>query len=119
MIPLIKTIPLVPATRNQRDRMHWAARKRELDDWTLMIPMCVESNRQRNGERRLVEVVFSKMRGPESDPDNLTARCKVPLDALTRRGWIRDDSPKWIDLSVREEVRADSRQTLIAVSEAR
>jgi hypothetical protein len=119
MIPLIRTIPIVPMTNNQRERAHWAKLAKEKDDWTLLIPLCAEANRQQEGERRMVEIVFCKTRGPESDSDNLHARCKSILDALVRRGWMIDDSPKYIDLRVSETTRAASTQTVIAVSEAR
>lgn len=114
--PQIFTIPLVPMSRNARDRAHWAERSRELADWTLLIPMCAEEFRQTNTRRR-VEIVFRKARGPLSDPDNLTARAKVPLDALVRRKWLTDDSPKYLKLIVREEVTGKRGQTIIAVSE--
>lgn len=117
--PGIFTIPFVPMSRNARDRAHWAERKKELDDWTLLIPNCQEDLRQKKGdERRMVEIVFRKSRGPLSDPDNLHARCKVPLDALVKRGWILDDSPKHIVLKVREEVTGKKGSTHIAVSDA-
>jgi predicted nucleic acid-binding Zn ribbon protein len=100
-------------SRNQRDRAHWAKRKKEIDQWALMIPQCHDP--QQEGERRLVEVIFRKNSGPASDEDNMVARCKVILDALTRRGWIADDSPKWISLEVREERGPTT--TIIGVSE--
>ncbi|MGB1582913.1 MAG: hypothetical protein ACPHCI_03910 [Solirubrobacterales bacterium] len=118
-LPLIKTIDLLPASRNRRDRMHWAERRRELEDWKLMIPNCPAAVRQKKGDpTRTVEIVFRKSRGPLSDADNRYARCKVPLDALVARGWICDDSPKHIDLLVREEVTGERAATLIAVSQA-
>lgn len=120
MSVLVKTIPFVPMSRNARDRAHWAERKRELDDWTLLIPNCQKDHRQRKGDkRRLVEIVFRKSRGPLSDPDNLVARAKVPLDALVKRGWILDDSPEHIELRVREEVTGKKGQTVIAVSQVK
>lgn len=116
--PKIIRIPFVPMSRNARDRAHWSARKKELDDWTLLIPQASKANKHtEDDKRRLVEIVFCKMRGPMSDPDNLYARAKVPLDALTRRGWIRDDGPQHIELRVREEVTGKKGQTIIAVSE--
>jgi hypothetical protein len=119
MTPKIFTIPLLPMSRNERDRKHYMVRARELSDWTLMVPLAAEINMQQETDPpRLVEIVFSKTRGPESDIDNLFGRCKVPLDALVRRGWLRDDSPKWCRLEVREETRAPARQTTIAISEA-
>lgn len=99
-------------SRNTRDRTHWAKRAKELNDWTLLIPECHDP--QQSGERRRVEVIFRKNAGPKSDVDNMYGRCKVICDALTRRGWIRDDSPTWIDLQVREE-RGET-ATIIAVS---
>lgn len=117
MIPLIRTVPIVPMTNNQRERAHWSTLKKEKDDWTLLIPLCAEANRQQEGERRMVEIVFCKTKGPESDPDNLHARCKSILDALVRRGWMIDDSPKYIDLRVSETTRARRTATVIAVSD--
>lgn len=118
MIPLIKTIPLVPMTANERERAHWRKLKREKDEWTLLIPLASVKNKQtRNDPQRLVEVVFCKTRGPESDPDGLPYRCKSIMDALVRRGWLFDDSPRYARLIVREETRAPQKQTTIAVTE--
>lgn len=119
MIPLIRTVPILPMTANERERSNRWALAKEKNDWTLLIPLCAEANRQQEGERRMVEIVFCKRKGPESDPDNLHFRCKSILDALTRRMWITDDSPLYIDLRVSETTRAASTQTVIAVSEAR
>lgn len=117
--PQIFTIPLLPLTANQRERAHWRTLAKEKDDWTLMIPMCADLNRQHLGEApRMVEVVFSKTRGPESDPDGLPYRCKSIMDALVRRGWLYDDSPTYCQLEVREETRAPQKQTTIAISKA-
>ncbi len=119
LAPKIFTIPFVPMSRNTRDRVHWSQRHKELSDWTLQIPMCEESSRQKEGERRMVEIVFRKARGPLQDKDNLWARAKVPLDAIKNRGWITDDSPTHIELLVREEVTGKRGQTIIAISEIR
>lgn len=116
---LLKTIPVVPMTRNQRDRAHWAKRRKELEDWTYMIPIAAPDNMQRKEDGpRLVEIVFCKTRGPLSDTDNLYARCKVILDAMQRRGWLYDDSPRYCTLEVREDNRHTEAQTIIAVSES-
>lgn len=116
--PQIFTVPLVPMTRNQRDRAHWARRSKELGDWTLMLPMATFENHQGEDDpQRLIEIVFSKTRGPESDIDNLYGRCKVILDALQRRGWLYDDAPRYCALKPREETRAPQTQTTIAISE--
>lgn len=105
-------IPLLPMNRNQRDRAHWAKRNRELNDWVLVLPQ--NHQPQPEGERRRVTITFYKRAGVTSDPDNLVARCKVPLDALVKRGWIADDSPKWIEL-VAGEARAASTGTRIKI----
>lgn len=118
MTPQIWTFPILPFTANERERKHWRALAREKDEWTLLIPMASEVNQQQEtGPQRLVEVVFSKTRGPESDPDGRPYRCKSILDALVRRGWLWDDAPAFCKLEVREETRAPQRQTTIAISE--
>lgn len=118
-LPLIQTLPVLPMTANERERSHWGALKREKDDWTLMIRNCPQATRQLpGGDMRLVEVVFQKTRGPLSDKDNLHFRCKSILDALTRRGWILDDSPLHIELKVSEIIVGGKvGKTVIAVSE--
>lgn len=118
--PQIFTIPLMPMSRNARDRAHWSDRAQELNDWTLMIPMCAEKFRQgKTDPKRRVEIVFRKSRGPLQDRDNLYARVKTPLDAVVKRGWLYDDSPQYVDLIVREEISGKRGQTIIAVSEVK
>ena len=118
MNPQIFKIDLLPMSRNERDRAHWAKRRKELEDWCYLIPMAHAPNKHMKGEpKRMVEILFCKKRGPMSDPDNLVGRVKVILDALQRRGWLYDDNPTYCQLEVREDNRADNTQTVIAVSE--
>lgn len=113
----IQTIPMLPMTRNERDRAHWGSRRRELNDWVLLVSTCPEATRQKPGDpKRLVEIVFHKKRPPLSDDDNRVSRCKVPLDAIVRRGWLVDDSPEFCKLEAREEIGQHT-QTVIAISE--
>lgn len=116
MTLLIKTIPLLPLSNNERERSHYMKLDREKNDWTLMIPMCpVEYEQGPYGKQRLVEIVFRKAKGPMSDDDNCAARCKVILDALRRRQWLHDDSPTYCKLIARDE--RGKTATIIAVSE--
>lgn len=115
---LIKSLPIVPMTANQRERSHWRALAREKDDFTSLIPMCPVADRQaQDGPKRRVEIVIRKTRGPIGDSDGRNYRAKSINDALQRRGWIYDDSDDYIVLEVREENRAETAGTYIAVSE--
>jgi hypothetical protein len=115
--PLIKTLPILPMTANERERAHWRKLADEKNDWTLMIPMCERSNQWKAGDPpRIVQIVFCKTRGPESDKDNLHFRCKSILDALVRRKWLEDDNPNFCDLRVAELTRHNKAQTIICVS---
>lgn len=114
--PLIRTVPILPPSQNQLLRMHWAQRSRISGEWFLLIPNNPEANR--STQKMRVEFVFQKTRGPKSDPDNLVARVKIPLDALVRRGWITDDDPTHLDLHVSEVITGGKTPyTVIAVSE--
>lgn len=109
-------VPVLPATRNQRDRMNRWARSSERDDWRLLIPQCPLHERQAADPRRHVTITFTKTRGPLSDPDNLVARGKVVLDALVFRHWLIDDSPRYITLEVVEGIGVEL-GTAIEISE--
>lgn len=113
---LAHDVPVLPATRNQRDRMHWRDRGRERDDWRLLTPPCPLPGFQAPDRLRQVTVTFTKTRGPLSDTDNLYARCKVVLDALVFRNWLIDDAPRYVELAVSEEIGSPAR-TLIEITE--
>jgi hypothetical protein len=115
--PLIRTVPILPMTANERERSNRWDLAKEKNDWTLLIPLCAEKNQQKEGEMRVVQIMFCKKRGPRSDDDNLHFRCKSILDALVRRRWMIDDSPKYIILKVAETTNARATQTIIAVTD--
>ena len=49
-------------------------------------------------------VFINQKRSQFLDMDNLYASCKVVLDAARKLNLIYDDSPKWIDLHVGQEM---------------
>lgn len=81
-------------------RSHWAVRKRLAGVWYLLIleafgraapPQAVD-------KRRVRIIVVSRK---ERDHSNLWLACdKLILDNLTRLGWIVDDSPRWVEISI-------------------
>lgn len=114
------TVPQLPPRANQLLRMHWAKRKREQQNWREWLHAeangCAGARQIRKavleGRKMAVEVVLYHSR--QDDPDNLHARCKLLLDALSYKrgiGLILDDSPSHIELAVRQHksTRKDAR----------
>jgi len=84
-------------------RSHWAARKRDLDDWTLEIRAAAGGiGCARPLARKLVVIVLHRRR--MLDPDNAYGSLKPVLDGLRRNELIADDSTARIELVMRQVV---------------
>lgn len=105
-----------PSTNPNRRSAHWSGtRKKYLDDRdTTCGALCFAKWKLVQGRARLlIELVYAANRLP--DRDNCYARVKGMVDALKPHwhyvptlkidvpcnGFIRDDSPEWLDLEVR------------------
>lgn len=63
---------------------------------------------------RPVRIRITVFRWNRQDPDNAVASVKPLVDALVARGWAVDDSARWLELEVREEIeRGRRRRTVI------
>lgn len=94
------SLPTLPITRNERDRLHWAARRKERARWKSLIAS-VAGRAPRRKEKMVLCIYFSRP-GRLQDPDNAQASAKDVIDALRSLGWIWDDSEKWLALTVIE-----------------
>lgn len=63
------------------------------------------------GEAGRVRLNISVYRWNRQDPDNAVASVKPLIDALVERGWLSDDSPRWLELAVREEIDRGEQRT--------
>ena len=111
----------LPASMNQRERLSYWARKKELDEITEEIR--AEAERlgipPATSQRQvLVTIHKGKRSRKRDDPGNRFARGKAPLDALVRLGLLTDDDDAGLDwLGVVEGEREDSKRTLILLRE--
>ncbi len=93
----------VPKTLNQLLRMHWRERTRDLESWKWCV-LSVAGARPKMAKRCRVELKITAYRKALQDPDNAVGSCKNLIDALTRIGWLVDDSPAWLHLAVTERI---------------
>lgn len=118
------TIPRIPVGPNGPRglfRMHWSARRRDRQEWTLEIAAAV---RAAPGAPEFCatgfrNVTIHQVRRRRLDHDNLHASCKHVLDALVSAGLIVDDSPGWITLIVTQEAGKPNRTEITITEESR
>lgn len=87
-------------------RLHWAAKARLVvgakeEAWAAMVSCRNGLSMPPASERRKLSVVVY-MAGRPFDRDNLFANAKPLVDGAKVAGWIRDDSPEWCDLEVKQ-----------------
>ena len=93
----------VPDSPNKK--MHWAIKHKWTKAWQSEVGWAVIKNRHKLGKLPLLKpqicvlLRLCKLR----DKDNLYASVKAVVDGLTLAGVIEDDSPKYIDLTVKQE----------------
>jgi len=104
-------IPHIPITRNQRDRLHYHAKAREVSLWRNRV-LCFVGRRAHpyDGRARVRIAVYRPRR---QDYDNAVGSVKDILDGLQHHGWIKDDHVKWLDLDVIEHPLAGSKERTI------
>lgn len=116
------SLPMLPASMNQRERQSFWIRKRELDEITRTIGLLAfEQKIPPALGRRSVQVTIhkSKRSRVKDDPANRDSRAKAILDAMVRTGLLVDDSDQWLDWGgvIEGEKRSD-KQTVITLGEA-
>ena len=81
--------------------MHWAVRKKRLEEVTLEV---LALTRHRLDFRRppgaSARVTIERVSPRLLDRDNLYGGAKLLIDAMKRLDLIRDDSDRWVDLVV-------------------
>ena len=112
---------------NPRERMHWAIRRKLNKQCLKLIEAAWMTICEYEGlpparyrainVRRKVTVTRCWPR--ELDPDNLPSCVKPLMDALEHFSLIVDDSPTWIDLTVKQEraMKGDWQGFVIEITE--
>jgi len=111
------TLPMPLNLANARG--HWRVRERQRNDWIARALVMEKGLRGRHKPMRKVRVtaVFYIGGGPFTDPDNITARLKWPLDLLKARGLIEDDNARVLTLAGIPEQRQGKPRRLVLTLE--
>lgn len=111
------TLPMIPDSMNVRERRHFRARSKELEQITTAIgTLASEQGIPHARGRRAVTVTIHKGKRSRvtDDPANRDSRAKSLLDAMVKLGLLVDDSDKWLDWGhVHEGERLDEKCTVI------
>ena len=116
-LPVAQTLVIkdwLPAPLSNGPHGHWSERARKLKAAQIMVWACgkQEGLQPIAGRARCtITLVFSVPR--RRDTDNLYARVKGVVDGLVKGGWLQDDSTDYLDLHVRAEVKARTKETRI------
>jgi len=109
---IVIDLPIISA--NKLLRMHWAKRAKIQKDYYsaiyVVIPIYLHPPKQRKRK-----VIITSYRKRLLDKDNLYAGTKPLVDALKKAGLIWDDSPKWINLEVKQAVDGKNQRTEVEI----
>lgn len=102
---------------NKRERMHWAARERLnntilTEIWVEKLNQGIFAGEPEKKKKSVTVTIYHRTR--RFDEDNISA-IKPVLDALRKLGLIYNDSPKWLDLSVVQEIDHKNPRTEIEI----
>lgn len=115
------TLPMLPMSMNQRERVSYWTRKRELDQTASAIQyLALEAKiTPATGRREVTVTIHKSLRSRRADdPANRDSRAKAPLDALVRCGLLIDDSDEWLSwLGVVEGEKRKQVETVITIRE--
>lgn len=115
------TLPILPMAMNERERVSFWKRKRELDEVAAQIGWSsLEQRIPAATGRRFVQITIhkSKRSRVKDDPANLPTRAKSILDALVRNQLLIDDNHAHLEWGgVTEGAKSDHKHTVITIRE--
>ena len=109
----IIALPLKIKSLNVLNREHWAVKRRSKQEYQIFIRNQMRLKKIGNcNHKQKFKLQIISYRKKLLDKDNLYGGCKGLIDALISEGFIFDDSPEYIDLTV-EQHKAKEYQTVI------
>lgn len=117
--PYVCTIPAVPPSFNVYNRLHWAQKRKQRDEWGWMLQVVLgeKGNRCPRGlESVELRAVVQFTTGRRRDSDNYSMPLwKWTQDALVRLGIIPDDTHERCHSLPPKIVTGDREQTVLIV----
>lgn len=101
---------------NEILRWHWAKRRKVQDTYRMAIHAAMDGVRVPRFKPTKCKVEVASYRKRLLDFDNLVGGTKLIVDALRKLGIVYRDSPKWLDLGVRQEIDGKHPRTEIFIS---
>ena len=98
-------LPITIKSRNILDKMHWAVKRKLKQEYALLIRNQMRTKPHYHKlikEPKFFTLEIVSYRKRYLDFDNLVGGCKQLIDAMIEEQFIWDDSPKWIDLRVKQ-----------------
>lgn len=108
-------IPDVPPSANQFLRTHWGRRAKLKEKFQRLLYKAFFGSgvTKAEGKRKVTLILHTKRQRDYAN--NFLAADKCILDSLVNLGYLKDDSPKWLELSLSSQVGTP--QTIIEISE--
>jgi len=102
----------VPSWNKMYAGVHWAARKKEADDWhNLIFFKCKELKIPKYKSADITIISTSKR---PLDPDNICA--KLIIDGLVHAGVLPDDSYKYVESVLLMSTKGKEEETIIRIN---
>ena len=95
-------LPIRIKSRNVLDKEHWAVKRRSKKEYALLIRNQMKLNKIPKAKKEKYKIHIISFRKRELDYDNLVGGCKYIIDALIDEGFIYDDSPDYINLTIQQ-----------------
>ena len=104
-------LDVIIKSRNILDKMHWAAKRKLKQEYALLIRNQMRTKKHYNElitKPTFFTLEIVSYRKRLLDYDNLVGGCKQLIDAMVDEQFIWDDSPKYLDLRVKQVKNSDS-----------
>ena len=104
MVLLTFTAPNRPLSENESRRLHWASRKRRLDDWKTLTAVAWRKadeadKKSLTGQKIEIKVSLPFSRKSRRDPHNYVGtNVKTIIDALVNEGMTEDDTAEYVSV---------------------
>ena len=101
-------LDIIIKSRNVLDKLHWAQKRRLKQEYSLLLRNQLRLNPvYKKAEQRRYTVEIVSWRKRLLDYDNLVGGCKQLIDAMVDEIFIWDDSPKYLNLRVKQVKNSD------------
>ena len=103
-------LPISIKSRNVLDRLHWSKKSILKKEYALLVRNQMKLKKHYSlpvQEPTFFTLEIVSYRKRLLDYDNLIGGCKQLIDAMIDEKYIYDDSPKWLDLKVKQVLNKD------------